>query len=123
MKHVSREMGQKLSDAGWVRETEFVYVLRPVKEYVAQNAESGFQWVLWTTAQSKAFYGDLTVRKDWLPAPTLDEILEDLSHADFLKTWCRLWTAPGEFGEWLYAAMRDPDAAAEVWLKTKGESK
>ena len=90
--------------------------------------ESGFantEW--WREPRAYGTYSDpirtVDPGPDWIPAPVLDEILKDLSHADFLETWCRALIAPDEFDEWLYTTMRDPDAAADVWLKVKGESK
>ena len=124
MKTVSKEWVQRLVAAGWVRETHFVYVLRPVKEYVAQNAESGFSWVLWTTAQAKAFYGDITVHKDCLFTPTTDEIGDELSYEEFQHAWMNSEVShpdkPGtyvRFTRWLYTTLLSPDRMAEVWVK------
>jgi len=65
-----------------------------------------------------------------LPAPTLDEVLEELSLEDFMLYFnidnpkffaCDAQWQQERF-KWLYTTMRSVDAAAEVWIKVKGSN-
>ena len=59
-----------------------------------------------------------------LPAPTADELGEEMSWSDFRSYWWDLRAStfddPLEFAHWLYTTLLDPDKLADVWVKMKG---
>lgn len=117
---VSREVAQRLKDAGWVKNTAFKYV------YIEEDE----RWDLVYAPGIDITQNRPEFKDQMLPAPTLDEVLKELSYEDFrtlyLKEhpWPKGWTTAGEmyngkFAKWLHTTMRSSDAAAEVWIKTR----
>lgn len=98
MKTVSREVSQRLKDAGWEKETDFYWI----------QYETGEWECAYITIDSGML--DKTI----LHAPTLDEVLDDLSYDNLFDAWYS--TTDKYLTKWLYITMRSADAAAEVWL-------
>ena len=118
MKPVSRKKAQELKDAGWERETYFVW------RFVGEDC--------WIPTERKYVEGAIPA-SNWLPAPTVDEVLEDLDYRtmlDYFALHVRSQERNGKhwdvfdwrfFAEWESVNMRDADKAADVWIKTRGK--
>ena len=111
MKTTDREHSELLVKAGWVKETYWKY------------RYTGFVGKFFLAAAIEVSNINSV---NLLPAPTADEIGEELSFEDMLYYY---WELPrtvklypsGAFTEWLYATRNDPNAMAEVWCwKMKG---
>ena len=123
MQHVKRETAERLIKAGWKKETESI-------------------WACWNWLPVEWELEPWCVREDenvgdWLPAPTLCEIVGELSWrnlvdhfgkhlrqppsggwSDFLSWDSYDWE---RFSEWLYTILISVEKAAEVWIKVKGK--
>ncbi len=118
MKTVSREWAERLRDAGWVRETYFSWIIREGKkdELSISNPTIRYKYA------------------DYVPAPTIGELGEDVSLKDLQLYWrenllpdhqsgALLYVTienAASFAKWLYTTLLDPDKLAEVWVKVKG---
>lgn len=111
MKPVSREMAQRLKDAGWVKDTAFVYNSLGHLIYFPRGPED-----------------ELSPHD--IPAPTLDEVLGELPcGTNIIKENDNAYyaTIPIEIPDMMglcrgyvsTAYVNPADAAAEVWLKTR----
>ena len=100
------------------------------KEWAQRLMDSGFkntEW--WMEPRAYGTYSDpIRTRdpgSDWLPAPTIGEIGEELSFGDLVDCFPReekggniSWNL---FSSFLWDVMRSPDRMAEVWVwKMKG---
>lgn len=116
MKTTSREMSERLVKAGWVKETYFVDVNGvTIRSTRLCNCD--------TCTACRA-----SGKSGILPAPMLNEVLEELSYENFHYFYTTnvvhrttlngsKWWA--DFAEWLYTTMCSTDAAAEVWIQLR----
>ena len=111
MQTVSRETATLLKEAGWVKETSWIYIF--------DYHESGVEkfWELYLRDYSAM---ELV---DWIPAPTLDELLEEITFDDFKDYFTEhVWQdmAWSDFPKWLYTTMRSVEECAKVWAEMHG---
>lgn len=109
MKPVSRKKAKELKDAGWERETYFVYL------YIDG------EWIWMTQNDAIEFMRKTKTEHAILYAPTLDEVLEELSYDNLLSFFERQYESSKTFSwsiltHWLYTTMRSADKTAEVWI-------
>jgi hypothetical protein len=111
MHTTSLEMSKRLKEAGWVKETLFIWV----------------EWPNGTWRVARNYDFQRKYAKDWLPAPILTEILEELPEINLIRRRCpnNYITAirASNLVPWTWSEGLNPcDAAAEVWMKVKGGS-
>lgn len=113
--HVTQPLSARLKAAGWKTSTECSYfgesrILQPWNPYLPPS---------------------------WLPAPSIGELREKLTKADFRDYWFkavrkeeeyadldargRQYMMESDFSDWLYTVTASADALAEIWLSLKGK--
>ena len=110
--HVNLEHAQLLKEAGWKWETEKVFF------WTHEHPE---EKTLICAHQLKAHF-------DWLPAPNLSELREELDKLDMtdgewqlffersLNKPCSQLGWMNEYSHWLLHVTTDPNALARIWV-------
>jgi len=106
---VSRETAQRLQEAGWEKETYWIWILSHDKWICVERSK----------VQMASF--------SWLPAPTLDEVMEDMSEGAQFSIDYVVKAYPKVEAIWdlcllgvaTTSSNNLADAAAEAWIKAR----